>query len=339
MFHRKKVNTIDINDIEINDINSNSEKPRPVCRICRDDDSSSELIVPCRCRGTVKYIHRECLNEWLKTVNKVVLPFGHQNLMNAKCNLCNYKYQWEGSQKSLFILKYSNLISATIICSLILFFGVSFHVYTEKEFNYKAIIDIPIEGMALCSSVIYVSRFSIPFALLEFIIYHSSKHLIPFVFMLTLNDIILKTVNECSTILVTFDKYKPNIFLLIAKGIEFTLRPFCEKVDGNEQIYSVLKSSFKIVIILLGIQYFILLWFNTLLIYFQIHTVIIYILQSNELRIKEYPGDDENEFKNEKNNKDKEYIDNSNDNNNNYNNDNDNENIKNNDEDKTKKRE
>ncbi|ORX88017.1 hypothetical protein BCR32DRAFT_288953 [Anaeromyces robustus] len=315
MFRRKKANTIDINDIEINDINSDSEKAKPVCRICRDDDSSSELIVPCRCRGTVKYIHRECLNEWLKTVNKAVLPFGHQNLMNAKCNLCNYKYQWEGSQKSLFILKYSNLISAIIICSLILFFGVLFHVYTEKEFNYKAILDIPIEGMALCSSVIYVSHFSIPFALLEFIIYHSSKHLIPFVFMLTLNDIILKTVNECSTILVTFDKYKPNIFLLIAKGIEFILRPFCEKVDGNEQIYSVLKSSFKIVIILLGIQYFILLWFNTLLIYFQIHSVIIYILQSNELRIKEYLGnEDEKEIKLENSSdKDKENNENSND--------------------------
>jgi len=292
-----KRNSSSINDIEINDIKSGSERNRPVCRICRDDDSSSELIVPCRCRGTVKYIHRECLNEWLKTVNKAVLPFAHTSLINAKCNLCNYKYQWEGGEKLLFVLKYSNMISAIILSIMILIFGVLFHLYTEQEFKYKAILDIPIEGMALCSSIIYTSHFSIPFTILEFIVYYSTKQLIPFTFMLTIKDITLKTINECSTILITFKKYKKTLFLFIGKGIEFVLRPFCEKLDGNEQIYSVLQSSFKIVIILLGIQYFIVLWFNILLVHFQIHSFLIFLLQKYELRIKEYTENEDDKEK------------------------------------------
>jgi len=322
-----KKNSNSINDIEINDIKSSSERNRPVCRICRDDDSSSELIVPCRCRGTVKYIHRECLNEWLKTVNKAVLPFAHTSLINAKCNLCNYKYQWEGGEKLLFVLKYSNMISAIILSFMILVFGILFHIYTEQEFKYKAILDIPIEGMALCSSIIYTSRFSIPFTILEFIVYYSTKQLIPFTFMLTIKDITLKTINECSTILVTFKKYKKTLFLFIGKGIEFVLRPFCEKLDGNEQVYSVLQSSFKIVILLLGIQYFIVLWFNILLVHFQIHSFLIFLLQKYELRIKEYVGNEnededknvnnkkENNEKDEKNEKNEKNNDNKNNNN------------------------
>jgi len=186
---------------------------------------------------------------------------------------------------------------------MILLFGILFHIYTEQEFKYKAILDIPIEGMALCSSIIYTSPFSILFTILEFIIYYTTKQLIPFTFMLTIKNITLKTINECSTISETINKYKPNLFILIGKGIEFVLRPFCEKLNGNDQVYSVIQSSFKIVIVLLGIQYFIVLWFNILLVHFQIHSFLIYLLQKYELRIKEYTGSEvEDENKEIKNN-------------------------------------
>lgn len=31
------------------------------CRICLEKDSE-EYINPCRCKGTIKYVHRECLD-------------------------------------------------------------------------------------------------------------------------------------------------------------------------------------------------------------------------------------------------------------------------------------
>lgn len=36
----------------------------PQCRICLDYAGDEELIAPCRCKGTQKYVHRSCLDNW-----------------------------------------------------------------------------------------------------------------------------------------------------------------------------------------------------------------------------------------------------------------------------------
>lgn len=43
---------------------SSSEEEGEVCRICRIAEPSSDLIAPCACSGTSKFIHRECLKQW-----------------------------------------------------------------------------------------------------------------------------------------------------------------------------------------------------------------------------------------------------------------------------------
>jgi E3 ubiquitin-protein ligase DOA10 len=40
-----------------------------VCRICFDNDTDEKknpLLSPCSCKGSQKYVHRECLEKWLK---------------------------------------------------------------------------------------------------------------------------------------------------------------------------------------------------------------------------------------------------------------------------------
>ena len=34
------------------------------CRICFGGAAEGPLVAPCRCSGTIKYVHRRCLNEW-----------------------------------------------------------------------------------------------------------------------------------------------------------------------------------------------------------------------------------------------------------------------------------
>lgn len=41
----------------------NAEDEARMCRICLDG-GGSDLIAPCRCSGTSKWVHRECLNRW-----------------------------------------------------------------------------------------------------------------------------------------------------------------------------------------------------------------------------------------------------------------------------------
>ena len=41
-----------------------------VCRICRSEDDGRPLFYPCKCRGSIKYVHAECLESWLKMSKK-----------------------------------------------------------------------------------------------------------------------------------------------------------------------------------------------------------------------------------------------------------------------------
>ena len=48
----------------------NKKKNKKICRICymeEMDKKINPLIKPCKCSGSMKYIHYECLLHWLKT--------------------------------------------------------------------------------------------------------------------------------------------------------------------------------------------------------------------------------------------------------------------------------
>ena len=48
--------------IKSNKIKSDSKEENPACRYCFED--TGELISPCNCEGSNKYVHRECLAKW-----------------------------------------------------------------------------------------------------------------------------------------------------------------------------------------------------------------------------------------------------------------------------------
>lgn len=56
------------------------------CRICRGEATKKRpLIHPCKCRGSIRYIHEDCLMEWLK----------HSQKSTKQCDICNTQYQFE----------------------------------------------------------------------------------------------------------------------------------------------------------------------------------------------------------------------------------------------------
>jgi len=48
------------------------------CRICFE--SGDDLIAPCNCTGSVRYVHSDCLKTWILL---------SQDLQNTKCEICN----------------------------------------------------------------------------------------------------------------------------------------------------------------------------------------------------------------------------------------------------------
>lgn len=48
------------------------------CRFCLETDKKENLISPCLCRGTFKYVHNKCLMEW----------FHHEPERGLRCSAC-----------------------------------------------------------------------------------------------------------------------------------------------------------------------------------------------------------------------------------------------------------
>lgn len=68
---------------------SNEEPPKdilltkpsqPFCRICHETASESKLLSPCMCLGTVRNVHRKCLEHWLSSSK------------SSDCELCGFVY-------------------------------------------------------------------------------------------------------------------------------------------------------------------------------------------------------------------------------------------------------
>ncbi len=45
-----------------------SQQPEKFCKICfeeTDNVESGKMICPCKCTGTNKFIHEECIKKWI----------------------------------------------------------------------------------------------------------------------------------------------------------------------------------------------------------------------------------------------------------------------------------
>jgi len=63
------------------DVSASVAGGEDVCRICLEPESlGNELIHPCKCMGTVRSIHEECLKAWLASQS--------EDMDQAKCELC-----------------------------------------------------------------------------------------------------------------------------------------------------------------------------------------------------------------------------------------------------------
>jgi len=57
---------------------------RPECRNCHDTESDEEMIAPCMCSGSIKYVHRSCLNQWRAV--------SHNSESFYNCDVCKFEY-------------------------------------------------------------------------------------------------------------------------------------------------------------------------------------------------------------------------------------------------------
>jgi len=144
---------------------SDEQLLKDTCRICLEEDNIANLIYPCRCSGTSKYIHKTCLNQW-RTLSD------NPDAYN-KCFECNYKYRFSGAllneNKPSVISKFFKFLSTNLLffclfnlCVIFTLSWILSNIDTNQElvkllFDTKNVNDRNIyNAYILWSSIFYI---------------------------------------------------------------------------------------------------------------------------------------------------------------------------------------
>lgn len=132
------------------------------CRICRGEATESQpLIHPCKCRGSIKYIHQDCLMEWLN----------HSNKSTKQCDICNTPYKFRtiydpNMPKSMPLAeiwrKLTYSVSSKVVknLSIILYVGCIIHIplfwkFVSRVFTYALDGKLPLPDSKISHVLLY----------------------------------------------------------------------------------------------------------------------------------------------------------------------------------------
>lgn len=70
---------------------------QPECRICRlpaddEDDELGKLCAPCKCDGSIRYVHQACLEQWLRVQRT--------EFSTPRCELCGHQFEFQNRYKA-----------------------------------------------------------------------------------------------------------------------------------------------------------------------------------------------------------------------------------------------
>lgn len=171
------------------------------CRICLEEDEIENLISPCLCRGTSKYIHEKCLNEW-RTLS--------ENRENETiCPQCKFVYLLEEQNNNPGGLKCFNLfvnfcaknIVSLVLCNFLFYICIyyilywlnnnNFYIYGSKKDEVYDALEFKTFTVFQLSSIL-ITTFYIFILILDFTLtvnkkllfsYYKRKLLIPQIFL------------------------------------------------------------------------------------------------------------------------------------------------------------
>ncbi|GBB85141.1 hypothetical protein RclHR1_01170025 [Rhizophagus clarus] len=122
----------------------------PTCRICRSDEPKS-LIAPCKCKGTVKYVHRTCLMQWRKRL----VSIKSDNMELDTCTLCKFRYNVKHNSKFGNVMARLEIrFIITCIIILIMLFPSGYIMKLITSLTSKLYLrDVEINNVLVCSSL------------------------------------------------------------------------------------------------------------------------------------------------------------------------------------------
>jgi hypothetical protein len=100
------------------------------CKFCLESDNLQNLICPCDCNGSIKYVHEKCLKDYV---------FSYQ--MKSVCDVCKYEYSFNIKNYSIhpicqafFTRLLSQQLFILTMCSIYYWFYI-YQKFITKEYN------------------------------------------------------------------------------------------------------------------------------------------------------------------------------------------------------------
>ena len=110
-----------------------------ICRNCHEKRREKDMIAPCMCSGTMKWVHRSCLDTW-RTVSPRFSSF-------SECDVCHFKYRVQKKPLGMwprisYILKIIRdvVFLLGIVAALVLIHGV-ICLFVERLSEYDKDFD------------------------------------------------------------------------------------------------------------------------------------------------------------------------------------------------------
>uniref|UniRef100_A0A0G4HTJ5 RING-CH-type domain-containing protein n=1 Tax=Chromera velia CCMP2878 TaxID=1169474 RepID=A0A0G4HTJ5_9ALVE len=109
---------------------------RAICRICREGAEVSELgdlIHPCKCSGSLHFVHRVCLDQWRKSGTET------QNATRSvKCDVCGEHYQLVSYTRcTILIYGFRILWPLLLLCVFLAFHWFIGFVFGDNMFSFQ----------------------------------------------------------------------------------------------------------------------------------------------------------------------------------------------------------
>ena len=119
------------------------EEPKE-CRICFSCDHQHDIITPCLCDGSIKHVHRRCLN----TYRTYISP--------DSCSICGYKYNIKKSWLTVKDKVYVNyFITYTLYCLLYFMYNYTIYIFIKCKFIDYIFIENIFIGNKFIESISY----------------------------------------------------------------------------------------------------------------------------------------------------------------------------------------
>ncbi|CAD8055060.1 unnamed protein product [Paramecium sonneborni] len=108
------------------------------CRICIQDDESSQFISPCKCKGSTQFVHEECLKMWVLEQSGVNKIYNR----NLQCEICKHRLDYKAKFINRFdICQFRKVKLITKICWIIQLVFIALCIYASIQVVSKFGID------------------------------------------------------------------------------------------------------------------------------------------------------------------------------------------------------